>query len=253
MFSSQRCPWAGRDPLRLCLPVLLGEQALGSFHTAWLRCLRGRSLVQRGEPRLSAETEAFPRRLPALLAFSGGLGRGRLHGAPIGTALRVRVVARALHGGHVAAVPHAGPAQLTQVVQAAGDAGQEAELVQQAPRLRERTGRGGWRRLPNAFLERVSPAAQGPVSVPALPSVPSDSAPGWDAPALRRPRGVALRPPPSPLARPWTALCPLPTHATAGLCVAPASPRRPRQASHLGHCRRRPGSGEWSAASRPLR
>lgn len=44
-------------------------------------------LDQHREPNLSAETEAFPRRLGALPAFPGGLGRRCLHGAPKGAAL----------------------------------------------------------------------------------------------------------------------------------------------------------------------
>lgn len=50
----------------------------------------------------------------------GGLGGG---GASIGAALRVRVFARALHGGNVTAVPHARPTQFAQVVKAARDSG----------------------------------------------------------------------------------------------------------------------------------
>lgn len=97
-------------------------------------------LVQRREPNLSAETEAFSGHLWALPAFSGGLGGRHLHGAPIRAAFRPWVLARALHGRHVTAVPHASPTQFAQVMQATGDPRQEAKLVQQTPRLqRERT------------------------------------------------------------------------------------------------------------------
>lgn len=121
---------------------------------------------------LSAEAKAVLRRLWALLAFPQGLGGRHLHRAPIGTALRAWMVAGALHRGHIAAVPHACPAQLTQIVQAAGDPGQEAELVQQTPRLQRedggvRRGRGtAWQpRVPtgvaNKEQQQQRPAPRG--------------------------------------------------------------------------------------------
>lgn len=45
------------------------------------------------------------------------------------------MVARALHSGDEATVPHACPTQLAEVVQAAGDAGEQVELIEQAPGL----------------------------------------------------------------------------------------------------------------------
>lgn len=45
------------------------------------------------------------------------------------------MLAGALHGGYVAAVPHPRPTQLAQVVQAARDPGQQAELVEEAAGL----------------------------------------------------------------------------------------------------------------------
>lgn len=45
------------------------------------------------------------------------------------------MVARALHSRDEATVPHACPAELAEVVQAAGDAGQQVELIEQAPGL----------------------------------------------------------------------------------------------------------------------
>jgi len=47
-------------------------------------------------------------------------------------------MARALHGGDEATVPHSCATELAEVVQAAGDAGQQVELIQQAPRLEGR-------------------------------------------------------------------------------------------------------------------
>lgn len=53
------------------------------------------------------------------------------------------MVASTLHSWHVPAVPHARPTQLTQVMQAAGDPWQKAELVQETPGLqREERLRG---------------------------------------------------------------------------------------------------------------
>lgn len=159
------------------------------------------TFVRRREPTLSAETEAFPRHLWALLAFSGGLGRRRLHRAPIRAALRPRVVARAFHSGYVPAVPHAGPTQLTQVVQAAGDAGQEAELVQETPGLRREDRWWGLGQAPEGRPPRGEQGGQVPPRVPpqrqavqALPSVPCDSAPGQDAPALPWPCTFTFQP-----------------------------------------------------------
>lgn len=126
------------------------------------------TFVQRREPHLSAETEAFPRHLWALLDFSGGLGRRRFHHAPVGAALRARVVARAFHGGHVSTVPHAGPTQLAQVVQAAGNAGQKPELVQQAPGLRREHGVGAVGALERAQV-RGGGCGAGPASYPRDP------------------------------------------------------------------------------------
>lgn len=47
-------------------------------------------------------------------------------------------MARALHSGDEATVPHSCPTQLAEVVQAAGDAGQQVELIEQTPRLEGR-------------------------------------------------------------------------------------------------------------------
>lgn len=45
------------------------------------------------------------------------------------------MVARALDSRDEATVPHACPTQLAEVVQAAGDAGQQVELIEQTPGL----------------------------------------------------------------------------------------------------------------------
>lgn len=45
------------------------------------------------------------------------------------------MVAGTLHSWHVPTVPHACPTQLTQVMEAAGDPWQKAELVQETPGL----------------------------------------------------------------------------------------------------------------------
>lgn len=45
------------------------------------------------------------------------------------------MLAGTFHGGDVAAVPHPRPAQLAQVVQAARNPGQQAELVEEAAGL----------------------------------------------------------------------------------------------------------------------
>lgn len=47
------------------------------------------------------------------------------------------MLARALHRGDVAAVPHPWAAQLAQVMEAAGDPGQQAELVEEAAGLEQ--------------------------------------------------------------------------------------------------------------------
>ncbi len=51
------------------------------------------------------------------------------------------MVSGTLYGRDVTAVPHSWPAQFTQVVQAAGDSGKKAELIEQAPCLRLETMR----------------------------------------------------------------------------------------------------------------
>lgn len=95
-------------------------------------------MLEPGSSGLLPEGENIPG-LGAFFAHRGrcgggvwrGRGRGRRRGrgglrgggASIGAALRVRVFARALHGGNVAAVPHARAAQLAQVVKAARDSG----------------------------------------------------------------------------------------------------------------------------------
>lgn len=71
----------------------------------------------------------------ALLAFTSCFGRRHFHQPPVGAALGLGVVARALHSRDEATVPHACPAELAEVVQAAGDAGQQVELIEQAPGL----------------------------------------------------------------------------------------------------------------------
>lgn len=45
------------------------------------------------------------------------------------------MVARALHSGDETTVPHACPTQLAKVVQAAGNAGEQVELIEQTPGL----------------------------------------------------------------------------------------------------------------------
>lgn len=88
-------------------------------------------------PQLFSESKDVPC-FQASLAFASWLRSSRFRQPPVRAALGLGVMARALHGGDEAAVPHAGPTQLAQVVQAAGDAGQEVELVQQTPRLEGR-------------------------------------------------------------------------------------------------------------------
>lgn len=60
--------------------------------------------------------------------------------ASIGAALRVRMLSGTFYGGNVTTVPHAGPAQLTQVVQTARDPGKQPELIEKASCL------GTWER-----------------------------------------------------------------------------------------------------------
>lgn len=48
------------------------------------------------------------------------------------------MLSRTFYGGNVTAVPHAGPAQLTQVMQAARDPGKQPELIEKASCLEKR-------------------------------------------------------------------------------------------------------------------
>lgn len=88
-------------------------------------------------PQLFSESKDVPC-FQASLAFASWLRSRRFRQPPVRAALGLGVMARALHGGDEAAVPHSRPTQLAQVVQAAGDAGQEVELIEQTPRLEGR-------------------------------------------------------------------------------------------------------------------
>lgn len=156
-------------------------------------------------PHAQAVQSGEPSQAPSRLLGGAGEGGG-LACAPVRAALRPRVVACALHGGHVAAVPHAAAAQLAQVVQAAGDPGPQAELVQQTPRLqREGAVRG---REPLCLqADRVPGSGPGPASAP---SHPAGSGPG---PARRRTRRF-----------PEASSRPAPDRKVAGAAQGPAAP-----------------------------
>lgn len=86
------------------------------------------------ESGLLAEVKDVPffRTLLALIRLAWrqrGLQRGH---ASIGAALRVWMFSGTFYGGNVTAVPHAGSAQLTQVMQAARDPGKQPELIKKA-------------------------------------------------------------------------------------------------------------------------
>lgn len=74
----------------------------------------------------------------ASLAFASWFRRRHFRQSPVRAALALRVMARALHSGDEATVPHSCPTQLAEVMQAAGDAGQQVELIEQTPRLEGR-------------------------------------------------------------------------------------------------------------------
>lgn len=73
-------------------------------------------------PQLFSESKDVPC-FQASLAFASWFRRRRFRQPPVRAALGLRVMARALHGGDEATVPHPCPTQLAEVVQAAGDAG----------------------------------------------------------------------------------------------------------------------------------
>lgn len=77
----------------------------------------------------------------AFLAFTSWFRRRHFHQPPIRAALGLWVVARALHSRDEATVPHACPTELAEVVQAAGDAGQQVELIEQTPGLEGERGK----------------------------------------------------------------------------------------------------------------
>lgn len=86
------------------------------------------------ESRLLAKVKDVPffRTSLALIRMAWRQRGLRSSHASIGAALRVRMLSGTFYSGNVTAVPHSGPAQLTQVVQAARDPGKQPELIKKA-------------------------------------------------------------------------------------------------------------------------